>query len=296
MKKILTIILVLVSATVFFSCEKNDNGIDNKNYGPIKVTKVFQHNAKAVKELDPEVGARLGTMIRLEGENFLGIKKITCNGSVAYINPNLLTSKSVIFRIPSRNTENAETPTGDDCEEEFRDKIIISSNGNKDYAYSFHIMGSAPSISGISHCLPNEGSWVTVKGASLKGVNKVVFYNDLDEAVAETENIRGESAKGTGFQFQTPAFPADYEGGYIIAETDNGKAASPNYFYRIKNIFLSKFFADHLLLFPQKIISLVLIHALLNLFGDLVADIHDLRLCLHDHQQHLRLDLHVRFF
>ena len=35
MKKILTIILVLVSATVFFSCEKNDNGIDNKNYGPI---------------------------------------------------------------------------------------------------------------------------------------------------------------------------------------------------------------------------------------------------------------------
>ena len=126
------------------------------------MTKVFQHNAKAVKELDPEVGARLGTMIRLEGENFLGIKKITCNGSVAYINPNLLTSKSVIFRIPSRNTENAETPTGDDCEEEFRDKIIISSNGNKDYAYSFHIMGSAPSISGISHCLPNEGSWVTV--------------------------------------------------------------------------------------------------------------------------------------
>lgn len=244
MKKILTIILVLVSATVFFSCEKNDNGIDNKNYGPIKVTKVFQHNAKAVKELDPEVGARLGTMIRLEGENFLGIKKITCNGSVAYINPNLLTSKSVIFRIPSRNTENAETPTGDDCEEEFRDKIIISSNGNKDYAYNFHIMGSAPSISGISHCLPNEGSWVTVKGASLKGVNKVVFYNDLDEAVAETENIRGESAKGTGFQFQTPAFPADYEGGYIIAETDNGKAASPNYFYRIKNIFLSKFYSE----------------------------------------------------
>ena len=54
MKKILTIILVLVSATVFFSCEKNDNGIDNKNYGPIKVTKVFQHNAKAASEGKPQ--------------------------------------------------------------------------------------------------------------------------------------------------------------------------------------------------------------------------------------------------
>ncbi len=243
MKKLLTIILVLVSATLV-SCVKDDNGVDNTNYGPISVDKVYMHNTNSVKELDPSVGARLGTMIRLEGKNFLGIKKITCNGSPAYINPNLLSKNSVIFRIPSRNSDNSDTPTGEDCAEALRDKIVISSNGNDDYTFTFHIMGSAPAINSISHCIPNQGSWVTVKGTSLKGVNKVVFYNDLDEAVAETEGIRNENAKGTQFQFQTPAFPADYEGGYIIAETDNGKAASPNFFYRVKNIFLSKFYSE----------------------------------------------------
>ena len=245
MKKILNILLLAASAAFLaLSCDKNDNGVDDTNYGPLKVTKVFQHSVKVIKEIDPETGVRLGTMIRLEGENFLGIKKITCNGSPAYINPNLLTEKSVIFRIPSRNSDNTETPTGDECDDEYRDKIIITSNGNPDYVFNFHIMGSSPSITAVSHTLPNEGAWVTVEGASLKGVKAVGFYNDLDELVVTTENIRNESAKGTSFQFQTPAFPADYEGGYIIAETDNGQAASPNYFYRIKNIFLSKFYSE----------------------------------------------------
>jgi len=243
MKKFLSIFFVLSIASLLVSCQEED-GIDTTEYGPIKVTRVYQHSASAVKELDPTEGARLGTMVRLEGENFLGIKKILCNGSMAYINPNLITENSIIFRIPSRNSDNVDTPTGDDCDEAYRDKFIISSTGNADYEYSFHIMGSAPSVTGISHTLPNAGSWVTVTGTSLKGVSKVVFMNDLDEAVAETSGIRNENGKGTSFQFQTPEFPADYEGGYIIVESDNGKAASPNYFYRVKNIFLSKFYSE----------------------------------------------------
>ncbi len=244
MKKFFSIFLALGLGVLLTGCQTADDGIDRTEYGPLKVTKVYQHNVTAVKELDPATGARLGTMVRLEGENFLGIKKIVCNGSPAYLNPNLLTATSIIFRIPTRDSDNAETPTGEDCEEAYRDKFIISSNGNEDYVFNFHIMGSSPAITGISHCLPNEGSWVTVTGTNLKGVSKVVFYNDLNEAVASSSLIRAENAKGTSFQFQTPAFPADYEGGYIVAETDNGNAASANYFYRIKNIFLSKFYSE----------------------------------------------------
>jgi len=237
-------LLALSVAGLFAMSCKEDDGIDNTNYGPLKVTKVYQHNVKAIKELDPETGARLGTMIRLEGENFLGIKKIRCNGSAAYINPNLLTDHSVIFRIPSTDTDNVATPTGEDCDEALRDKIIITSNGNPDYTFNFHIMGSSPAVSSVSHTIPSEGSWVTVTGTNLRGVNKVVFYDDLNAAVAETDAIRNEDAKGAFFQFQTPSFPEDYEGGYFIVETSNGNAASPNYFYRVKNIFLSKFYSE----------------------------------------------------
>jgi len=245
MKKFLyTFLLVSFAALGFAACDDEDNGVDTKNYGPISVSKVYQHSAKVIKELDPEVGARLGTNLRLEGKNFKGIKKIVVNGSPAYINPNMLTETSIIFRIPSYDANNAETPTGDDCADEYRDKIIISSNGNEDYVFPFRVMGSAPSITSVSHTLPNEGSWVTVKGSSLKGVSKVEFYNDNDELVAETEAIRNEDAKGKVFQFQTPAFPDTYNGGYIMAKTDNGDAVSANYFWRVKNIFLSKFYSE----------------------------------------------------
>ena len=260
MKKLFNIFIAVSMAGVLLAgCQKESTGVDDTNYGPIKVTKVYQHNVKAIKELDPAEGARLGTMIRLEGENFLGIRAITVNGSPASLNPNLLTDNSIIFRIPSTNsTTNVDTPTGDDCEEAYRDKIIITSNGNDDYEFSFHVMGSSPSITGISHTLPSIGSWVTVSGASLRGVSKVLIYNDLDEVVAETENIRNEDSKGKSFQFQMPEvvlwseidattsdnFATCYEGGYIIAETDNGRAASPNYFYRQKNIFLNNFYSQ----------------------------------------------------
>ncbi|MBQ9172185.1 MAG: hypothetical protein IJ161_00455 [Bacteroidales bacterium] len=244
MKKIFKLFLLLsVASFAFLSCTEDD-GIDNKNYGPIKVTKVYRHSASLIKELDPTVGARLGTMLRLEGENFQGIKKITCNGSPAYLNPNLITENSIIFRIPSTDSDNTDTPTGDDCDEEFRDKIIITSNGNSDYVYPFHIMGSAPTISSISHTLPSVGSWVTVAGGNLRGVSEVQFCDDLGNVVASTTGIRNEDPKGKSFQFQTPSFPADYEGGYIVAVTDNGEAASPNYFWRVKNIFLSKFYSE----------------------------------------------------
>lgn len=245
MKKFLYIfLLVSVAALGFSACDHDDDGIDTKNYGPISVSKVYQHSAKVIKELDPEVGARLGTNLRLEGKNFKGVRRIRVNGSPVYLNPNLITNNSIIFRIPAFDANNADTPTGVECPDEFRDKIIISSNGNADYVFPFRVMGSAPSITSVSHTLPNEGSWVTVKGGSLKGVAKVEFYNDNDEVVAETSDIRNEDAKGKGFQFKTPAFPDSYNGGYIMAKTDNGDAVSPNYFWRVKNVFLSKFYEE----------------------------------------------------
>ena len=257
MKKITHIFfLASIAAFLFAGCTKTSTGVDDTNYGPIKVTKCYQHNMKSTTKEISE--ARLGTMIRLEGENFMGIKAITCNGSPASLNPNLRTNNSIIFRIPATNSNtNEDTPTGDEAGE-YCDKIIITSTGNPDYSYDFHIMGSSPSITSLDHTLPSIGSWVTVKGGSLKGVKKVVIYDDNDKPVAETEEIRNEAANGKSFQFKMPEvvlwseiddatsgnFDTCYEGGYIIAETDNGNAASPNYFYRQKNIFLNKFYSQ----------------------------------------------------
>jgi len=245
MKKLFYLLCGLSLALCINAC-KEDDGVDNKDYGPISVNAAYYNTTKSQEQIDPTVGVRLGTMIRLEGENFKGIKKIVCNGSTAYINPNLLTETSVIFRIPSYNSDNVATPTGDDCDEEYRDIIWIYSNGNDPYPYSFHIMGSSPSISAISHTIPTVGSWVTVTGSSLKGVSEVAFYNDLGESVATIgeDAIRNNASDGTSFQFCMPELPEDYEGGYIVADSDNGHAASPNYFYRKKLIFLSKFYSE----------------------------------------------------
>jgi len=252
MKKFIYLVSTLaVAGLMLASCSKDDNnGVDTKNYGPISVTAAYyNYISSSTKEavltqIDPEEGARLGTMIRLEGKNFKGIKKIVCNGSTAYINPNLLTETSVVFRIPSTNsTTNQTTPTGSDCDEEYRDIIWIYSNGNDPYPYYFHIKGSVPTVTGISHTIPTIGSWVTVTGTTLKDVEKVYFYNDLDESVAETTEIR-QGEDGTSFQFCMPEMPEDYEGGYLIVETPSGIAASPNYFWRSKLIFLSKFYSE----------------------------------------------------
>ena len=257
MKKLLNVfIAVSMLGILFAGCQKESSGVDDTNYGPLKVTKVYQHNVKAIKELDPEEGARLGTMIRLEGENFMGIRAITVNGSPASLNPNLRTENSIIFRIPSTNsTTNEDTPTGSDCEEAYRDKIIITSNGNADYEYYFHVMGSLPTVSGLDHTLPSIGSWVTVSGSNLKDVQSVDIYNDLNEVVATTDQIRNEDPKGKSVEFKMPEvvlwseisggdFAGCYEGGYIVVNTGNGSAASPNYFYRQKNIFLNNFYSQ----------------------------------------------------
>ena len=248
--------LLSAAALMLAGCAQEDTGIDTTYYGPLKVLKCYQHNIKSTEKELTE--ARLGTMIRLEGENFMGIKAITCNGSPASLNPNLRTETSIIFRIPTTNADtNEDTPTGEDAGE-YCDKIIITSTGNEDYVYDFHIMGSSPSISGMDHTLPSIGSWVTVTGSSLKGVKKVVLYDDNNQAVAETEEIRNEASNGKSFQFKMPEvvlwseldestsgnFETCYEGGYIVAETDNGDAASPNYFYRQKNIFLNNFYSQ----------------------------------------------------
>lgn len=252
MKRIILFTIAALScAMLSLSCTKEDP--HSGTYPQVKVNKVFLHTAKSIRELDVNQGARLGTMIRLEGENFYGVKKITVNGSPAYLNPNLITANSIIFRIPTTDANNATTPTGSECPEEIRDLIVISSNGNADFKFPFHVMGSAPSITGLSHTLPSVGSWVTVYGTSLKGVKKVNLIDDTGNVVAETTEVRGEDAKGTKFQFKMPEvvrwseigeYPAEnfstcYEGGYLLVETGNGNVASANDFYRQKNVFLN---------------------------------------------------------
>lgn len=245
MKKLLYVLFVAASFFIVASCDKN-NGVDNTEYGPLSVSGVFYNTTSSLEAIDPSEGVRLGTMIRLEGKNFKGIRKIVCNGSPAYINPNLLTETSVVFRIPSYGSNNVATPTGEDCSEEFRDKIIISSNGNDDYVFNFHIMGARPTIVEISHTIPTAGSWVSVSGTNMKGVSALDFYNDLDVSVVQigADEIRNNAADGSSFEFRMPEVPEDYEGGYIVITSDNGKAASPNYFYRSKLIFLSKFYSE----------------------------------------------------
>lgn len=229
MKRILNIFAILsVFSLCLAACQEDEA---SKTYGPIKVTGAFLNNTTSTTR--PVTEARVGTMIRLEGEGFLGIQSIVCNGEEAYINPNYILSNSIIFRIPG------DAPTGSECDETIVNTIVISSKGNEDYTYSFTILGPAPSITSVSHTLPQAGEVVTVTGSNLRDIFKVGLYNDDNELVVETEEIVENDPDGLSFSFKAPDFGD--QGGYLIVEGSGGKAASPNYMNRKSLIFLSKF-------------------------------------------------------
>ena len=77
MKKYINIFFALMaSALLLIACEKENTGVDNTNYGPIKVTKVFQHNVKAIKELEDSL-ANMETAMEIEIDSTLMAEGMT---------------------------------------------------------------------------------------------------------------------------------------------------------------------------------------------------------------------------
>lgn len=207
--------IVLMSAG-FSSCNDDDEYFDDKYQGrKIVVEKVYLEDVKSSVP-DREVSfARLGQMIRLEGQGFMGMKKVYINGYETYFNRAYVSDKSMLI------TLNSKTPITE-ADEAVRNTIRLVKN-DTETVYEFEVRAAFPTITSVSNTLPAAGQKVTVYGSSLHETSLIT----LPGGVQVTENIENDP-KGEWYSFVMPSGVT--EAGCIQSDGANGKAQSPDYF------------------------------------------------------------------
>ncbi|GAA5021064.1 hypothetical protein GCM10011506_03490 [Marivirga lumbricoides] len=208
-KSILGIVFITLA---LFACSEDDF-----EGAPITVNAIYLQDVNSEVEDREVTFVRLGQLIRIEGSGFRGLKRVFINGYQTGFNPAYLSDNSFLIRV------SPDTPTIE-ASDDVRNKITLA-NDSYETTIDFEIRSSAPSISSISHTMPNPGELITVYGSGLIEVTKVIFPGEVEV----TEGITFDEEDGEFFTVTMPEGVAE-TGGSILIETANGDAASPAYF------------------------------------------------------------------
>jgi len=165
-KNMLALTVILMYAS-FYSCK--DDGADTS--APASIQKVYLENAQSSVPDREVTFARLGQTVRLYGSGFTGITKILVNGENAYFNPVLVTENNIIFQIPT----DAPSAKEDGSEDE-----ICIFKGEQSYCFPFDIRSAAPSITNVSHTMPQAGDVIVITGTGLQDVESVTFPGGIE--------------------------------------------------------------------------------------------------------------------
>lgn len=215
------LVSLFVGSTLLSSCS------DETDYSstPINVNAVYLEDASSsVKDREVKF-ARLGSLIRIEGEGFTGLKKVYINGYETYFSPAMVTDNNVFL------TVSGKTPVIE-AESNVRNTIKFVKDGTS-FTYDFQIRSSAPTITGISNTLPAVGDTITIYGAGLVEISKITF----PDSVRVTTGI--VSAKdGSYCKVAMPAGVSE-KGGSILIEGSNGGVYSAAYFNCKKGLILN---------------------------------------------------------
>ncbi|WP_289665521.1 glycan-binding surface protein [Flavobacterium panacagri] len=211
---------MMVFSTLFTSCDNNDS-----EGGSMTITRVFLEDINSSVP-DREVSfARLGQLLRIEGSGFTGLKKVYINGYSTYFNVVFVTNNSMLVSI------SADTPISD-ADPSVRNTIRFV-NDSHEVTFPFQIRAGKPVISSISNTMPNPGETISVAGAGLTEVSKVVFPGNVEVTSGITSDEDGEL-----FTVVVPNGISDL-GGSIYVETSNGGVYSPAYFNFKKGLLLN---------------------------------------------------------
>lgn len=198
----------------FNSCEDDDK----HDSTPINVTNVYLEDAQSSVPDRPVTFARLGQTLRLEGSGFLGITKMYINGYDCYFNPVFITDNSMLVTV-SRDVPTIDAP------DDVKNTIRMEKNAGTYLVHPFDIRSAAPTITSITHTMPQAGEEITLYGSGLQGVTKITFPGD----VVVTQNIASDDEDGRWCTVIVPSGVSD-EGGALFLECANGGAYSPSYF------------------------------------------------------------------
>lgn len=204
--------LTLIFTAGFIACDDDDEGGDNS---PMSITRIYLEDADSNVPDRPVEFARLGQLIRIEGNGFIGLKKIIVNGYETFFNTALVTNNNIWVSL------HKDTPIADALPEE-RNIIRLVKNGTE-LAHEFVIRAASPQISSISCTLPKVGQKVRVYGINLQETTQIILPGGMEL----TEGIVSDEA-GEWYEFIMPAGVT--EGGSITSEGANGTAITPAYF------------------------------------------------------------------
>ncbi len=207
------------------SCNDDDAYFeDDAQNSPIKVTQIYLEDYKSSVPDRPVDFARLGQLIRIEGQGLFGVRKVYINGYDTYFNRAYVSDKSMLV------TVNAKTPITD-CDPQLRDKIRLVKDG-AEYTFDLTIRAASPTVTSVSNTLPQPGETVTVYGTGFQETTEIT----LPGGIKITEGIQCDNEEGEWFSFTMPAGVT--EGGSIEAVNANGVAKSPAYFNERRGMIL----------------------------------------------------------
>ena len=133
MKAFGLLVSLLICSCSFVSCDDDD---DNGGSSVMNITGIYLEDAKSNVPDRLVDFARLGQLIRIEGEGFNGLKKVYINGYNCYFNPVFVSNKSFLVSV------NSKVPTTE-ADENVRNTIRLVKDGGE-YVYDFQIRAAAP--------------------------------------------------------------------------------------------------------------------------------------------------------
>ena len=215
--------LGMILLGLLFTACSNDDETDGS---AISVDAVYLQDVNSTVPDREVTFARIGQLLRLEGSGFSGVRRVFINGFRTDFNPVYVSDNSMLLRVSS------DTPVSE-AGEDVRNTIRLVKD-NTETTIDFEIRSSAPTITRISHTLPQPGEEITVYGTGLLEVSRVIFPGDVEV----TEGITYDEEDGEFFTVTVPEGVSD-EGGSLYIETANGAAYSPAFFNVERGVILN---------------------------------------------------------
>ena len=207
---IITIVAVLLIASVFTACNKDNlpnNGDPRIRY--IRITKPESADSLLV-------GAYQSNLIAIVGENLQDAKEIWFNDQKAYLTPTYITNTTILVCVPS------QIPV------EITNKMKIVFSKGKELIHDFTVEISEPTITSMNCEYVATGGTAVIRGDYFYAPIKVTFTGGVEgEVISIKDNMLNV------------VVPVGAEPGPITITTNFGETKSDFWFRDNRNIFIS---------------------------------------------------------
>lgn len=208
--KISLLLLGVASAFALYSCQEDDlpNGGEPIIY--------YVRNTDPAKSDSLYIGAPLGNLIAIVGDNLGGTRKITFNDQDADLNTNYITDKTILVTVP------ADAPITRN------DLMVLTFKDGSTYEYSFKVDISAPIVASMENEWVKEGETALIRGN--------YFFAPLTVKLADGTEVTPTAVKQTEISFVVPEGAPE---GPITVTTNFGVTKSAFYLHDSRNIILN---------------------------------------------------------